>query len=182
MPFGPPAFLCSGMHDFDVMVGGWDATCQASGARDVMSLSAFRRVDRLAGPGSPPAYVIRYRCGCGDEHQVLMSGTELDWWPVTTPFPPHYDLMTGRTDWASEGGPGLWWRSMCRGNWPLTFGCHHHPHPVPGWPSCLRALEPDREPLARSLLVHYTCPLCERPGSQVMEAGRLSLVPRPGKD
>jgi hypothetical protein len=166
------------MHAFRALAGGWDAVCDASGARQVLRLSAFRRIERLPGPTAPPAHVVTYRCGCGGTHDVLMSGDELDWAPIVATFGEHHDLMTGRMATDPDGGLGLWWRSMQRGHWPVTLRCAHHSSPVPAWPSCLRALEPDSEPVAHHLLVHYTCPLCDRQGMQVMGTAALELVPR----
>lgn len=167
------------MRSFDVLSGGWTARCPAGGQRGLVTLQAFRRVERLAGANAPPAFVVTYACGdgCGDEHQMLMSSPELDLQPVCEPLPPHFDLMTGRMDVAAEGGAALWARSVQRGRWPLTLACpHHRGGAVPGWPSCLRALEPDGEP-ARWLMVHFRCPLCERRGAQQMRADRLALRP-----
>ncbi|WP_210494902.1 hypothetical protein [Patulibacter sp. SYSU D01012] len=166
------------MHTFDALAGGWDATCGASGDPQVLRLSAFRRVRRLPGPAAPPAHLVTYRCACGDEHGALMSSAELDWLPVAATFGAHYDLMTGRMGRDPDAGPGLWARSMQRGHWPVTLRCEHHAGPVPAWPSCLRALEPDEEGAARWYLVHYVCPLCERRGSEVMRREALELVPR----
>lgn len=173
--------ISSVMHQFDAIAGGWDAVCRESGSHGVVRLSAFRRVERLPGAGAPPAHVVTYRCGdgCGGQHQLLMSSEELDWLPVATGFAPHYDLMTGRMAHDPDAGIDLWWRAMRRGRWPVTVACEHHPAPVPAWPSCLRALEPDAEPEGRWFLVHFTCPACGRPGSQVMRPRALELVPRP---
>jgi len=168
------------MHEFDAISGGWDAVCSESGSHGVLRLSAFRRLERLPGAARPPAHLVTYRChdGCGGHHTVLMSGEELDWRPISTGLPPHYDLMTGRMDQELDGGLGLWWRSMRAGHWPVTLRCERHATPVPAWPSCLRALEPDDEHRVSWLLVHYTCPLCERDGTQVMRPEALELVPR----
>jgi hypothetical protein len=166
------------MHAFDALAGGWSAVCGSSGDPELVRLSAFRRVERLPGPTAPPAHVVTYRCGCGDDHDVLMSSVELDWAPIASTFGEHFDLMTGRTAVDPDQGVDLWWRSMKAGHWPVTLRCEHHPTPVPGWPSCLRALEPDGERVVRHLLVHYVCPLCERRGMQLMPATALELVPR----
>lgn len=166
------------MHSFDALTGGWDAICGSSGARETLRLSAFRTVRRLPGPTAPPAHVVRYRCGCGDDHDLLMSSVELDWAPIQSAFGEHYDLMTGRMAQDPDAGVDLWWRSMKRGHWPVTLNCAHHPTPVPAWPSCLRALEPDDERDVSHLLVHYECPLCERRGMQLMRPEALELVPR----
>ncbi len=168
------------MHEFDAIAGGWDAVCSASGDHGVLRLSAFRRVERLPGAGAPPAHLVTYRCadGCGGHHTLLMSGEELDWSPIATALPAHFDLMTGRMAVEPDAGVERWWRSMRDGHWPVTLRCEHHDAPVPAWPSCLRALEPDDERDVRWLLVHWRCPLCERDGSQVMRPAALELVPR----
>lgn len=164
---------------YDIVSGGWRSVCPQSAIREPVLLSQFRRVGRLDGPGRPPVYQIAYRCvQCDDSHRMLLTGTELDLQPVTDPLPPFFNVMTGRLDIAAEFLGGPWAEAMRRGHWPLFLRCPRHREPVRGWPSCLRALEPEVSSGApRSFLVHFECPRCTQPETQIMTQQQLTLAP-----
>ena len=62
-----------------------------------MSLSSFRRLERLPGAATPAVYEIRFDCSCGEEHPGLVSHDDLDWAPLGAHGGSFHDLMTSRT-------------------------------------------------------------------------------------
>ena len=53
-----------------------------TGITPSVPLSAFRVLERLPGPLHPAVYRVRFACGCGDEHDGLVSHDDLDWAPL----------------------------------------------------------------------------------------------------
>ena len=63
-----------------------------------MTLSAFRRLERLPGAAHPAVYGVLFECGCGDEHTGLVAHDELDWAPLGAAVGDFLNLMTSRLD------------------------------------------------------------------------------------
>jgi predicted RNA-binding Zn-ribbon protein involved in translation (DUF1610 family) len=163
---------------YDVLHAGWRLRCPEADDLSLVGLVSFRRVSVFPGPTRPPAYQVDYCCPqCGDTHQALMTGPQLDLHPVLDPLPPHHDFQTGASDWDAGGLQALWAQSMRRKSWPLNLYCREHQRQVGGWPSLLRHLEPNAEQDVRSLLVHFDCPVCERREMVQMSPAQLSLTP-----
>ena len=43
-----------------------------------MPLSAFLRIEQLPGAAHPTVYQVRFDCGCGSEHDGLLTHEDLD--------------------------------------------------------------------------------------------------------
>lgn len=169
------------MSSFDVLGGAWRLRCPQTRVAPLVGLTSFRSVQRLAGPVSPAAYQVRYACPlCDCDHDALLTEQQLDVAPVCEPMACHYDLMTGRMDWDGGVLAGMWAQSLRRRRWPLTLHCFTAGRAVGGWPSLLRALEPDRPSAPTSMLVTYRCPSCERTEALAMTASQLALRPARG--
>lgn len=164
---------------FDPFQAAWLLDCPQAQRRASVGLDAFRRLARLAGPRTPPVWRVRYRCVlCAEQHEALMSGTELDLDPVYALAGAHLDLCSGQLDW--QAGPPQWWSErLAAGHWPVNLWCGRERRAVGGWPSLLVALEPDHEPHPHLLLAHYRCPCCERPETLQLSTRQLSLAALP---
>lgn len=166
------------MSWYDALHAAWRLRCPRTAQTPLVDLSQFRRVDRLLGATSPPAYQVAYRCpACAQQHLALLTEAQLDVHPVCDPMPAYHDLQLGRSDWNAGGLSVMWAQSVRRRRWPLQLRCLQHERSVGGWPSLLRALEPDVEHTPRQLLVHFLCPACDRPETQQMSVQQLTLIP-----
>jgi len=61
-----------------------------------VSLSAFRRLERLPGAAHPAVFAITFACPCGGEHPGLVTHDDLDWAPLGLDAGSFVDLMTDR--------------------------------------------------------------------------------------
>jgi len=165
------------MSFFDALTASWRVPCPHQPEPVPATLHDFRQISRMAGPQSPPAYTVRYRCPCGDLHQAILTGPALDLHPVLDPLPVYHDLLLGRPDWDPSTRASLWAQSIRRRRWPLQLHCRHRDVPVGGWPSLLRHLEPDDERRVRRMLVTFDCPACQRQEMTHLKASQLTLIP-----
>ena len=121
-----------------------------------VTLSAFRRLDRLPGAASPAVYGIRFDCSCGEEHPGLVSHDELDWAPLGGQEGRFHDLMTSRSaDTASELLEAAA-AHLRAGEWPWSFFCYPEGRPRPVFPSAFVAVAPGGGRLGLAV----RCPAC----------------------
>jgi hypothetical protein len=122
-------------------------------------LSAFRRLDRLAGTAHPTVFQVEFACGCGSEHAGLVTHGELDWAPLgmgeRTPF---LNLMTSRLDGLGDELGDLAARRIEGGEWPWSFFCYPEERPRPVYPSAFALLAPGGPRDLVGLAVR--CPVC----------------------
>ena len=78
---------------YDALTGRYTFSCPHREEARV-TLSAFRRLERLPGAAHPAVYGVRFDCGCGDEHPGLVSHDELDWAPLGAAAGRFLNLMT----------------------------------------------------------------------------------------
>ena len=104
-----------------------------------MPLSAFRSIARLPGAAHPAVFRIRFACGCGEEHDGLVTHDELDLAP----------LGLGADDAASR---------IRSGEWPWSFFCYPEEQPRPVFPSSFTLLTAAEEAVGLAVL----CPSCRR--------------------
>ena len=69
------------MATMDALTGTFTLSCPRHGTTTVR-LSAFHRIERLAGAAHPAVYRVEFDCGCGGEHPALVSHDVLDWAPL----------------------------------------------------------------------------------------------------
>jgi hypothetical protein len=154
---------------YDALTGRFTFACPARGETAVR-LSAFRRLDRLAGTAHPAVYRVRFACVCGGEHDGLARHDELDWAPLGLAAGAFLNLMTSRLEpVAGELGERAL-RRIEAGEWPWTFFCYPEDRPRPVFPSAFFLLAPGDG----SVGLAVRCPACS--------AVSVNLVSQPHVD
>src|SRR5437660_1305384 len=74
-------------------------------------------------------------CGCGEEHDGLVSHDELDWAPLGLQGGVFLNLMTAHLDSIEEELCDLAARRIQAGEWPWSFFCYPEDKPRPVFPS-----------------------------------------------
>ena len=142
---------------YDALTSRYTFSCPVRGKTRV-TLSDFRRLDRLPGTAHPVVYSVAFACTCGDDHVGLVSHDELDWAPLGLDTGVFLNLMTSRyEDTALELGD-LAARRIQAGEWPWSFFCYPEETPRPVFPSSFSLLAPGD----RSLGLAVRCPTCSR--------------------
>jgi len=167
------------MNWFDPITAKWQLRCpQNPGGMVAVGLTAFRRLQQLAGPQRPPVYQVVYWCDqCNEQHTAMLTADQLDLEVVACPTPVYWNLMSGKMDWHGQEISYMWSQSIARGRWPINLWCNHQQQWAGGWPSLLKALEPDHPSRAKQFLVHYNCPACQKLEANQMSAACLNLKP-----
>lgn len=140
---------------YDAIRASYTFSCPRHGETHV-TLSEFRRLDRLPGAAHPAVYRVHFACGCGSEHPGLVSHDELDWAPLGTTGGEFLDLMTAKV---GDAGADLADAAATRikaGEWPWSFFCYPEDRPRPVFPSAFVVLTPGD----RQLGVAVRCPVC----------------------
>src|SRR4029079_2688318 len=82
---------------YDALTGRFTFPCPARGETRV-TLSAFRQLERLPGAAHPAVFQVVFACGCGEEHDGLVTHHDLDWAPRGLQGAVFYNLMTASLD------------------------------------------------------------------------------------
>ena len=82
---------------YDALTGRFTFACPSRGEARV-TLSAFRRLERLPGAAHPAVYRVLFDCACGREHDGLVSHDELDWAPLGLQGGVFFNFMTSHLD------------------------------------------------------------------------------------
>lgn len=159
---------------WDALRAVWMLRCPTQDELTPVALADFRRIERLDGPAHPAVHRVGFACRCGDCHDALLTEQELDWDPVRTPPPVHYDLQLGRDDWAADALEDRWLTALRRDRWPLRLPCRREGVARAGWPSLLRAVEPGA---GDHLLVTHRCSGCDREDTWLARAAQLVFAP-----
>lgn len=142
---------------YDPLTGRYCFSCPVLGETH-MALSAFRRIERLPGAAHPAVFRVRFACGCGDEHDGLLSHDELDWAPLGLAGAEFHNLMTSRLEpLAAELGELAAFR-IGAGEWPWSFFCYPEERPRPVFPSAFALLAPGEGAVGLAV----RCPHCRR--------------------
>jgi hypothetical protein len=149
---------------YDALAAVYRFECPERDDTARVPLSAFRHVERLAGPAHPAVFQIAWSCACGAEHQALVKHDELDYAPLDPAADvAFWDPLTGRLggDLGSELAAAAMLR-LRRGVWPWSFWCSAEERMRPGYPSALSWLaEAGRTAPRRRLLgVGVRCATC----------------------
>jgi hypothetical protein len=142
---------------YDGLTTRYTFACPTRGEIRV-TLSAFRRLERLPGTAHPAVYGISFACPCGDEHPGLVAHDELDWAPLGLQEGTFLNLMTDRLDDVSSELADLAARRIQDGEWPWSFFCYPEERPRPIFPSSFWLLAPGRH--GGSVGVAVRCPVC----------------------
>ncbi len=142
---------------YDALTGRFTFACPARGEAHV-TLSAFRQLERLPGAAHPAVYRVRFACGCGEEHEGLVSHDDLDWAPLWLHGGVFFNFMTATFDGFGTEFSDLAARRIQAGEWPWSFFCYPEERPRPVFPSSFFLLAPGDG----SLGLAVRCPACQR--------------------
>jgi len=142
---------------YDALTGRFTFACPARGEAHV-TLSAFRQLERLPGAAHPAVYRVRFACGCGEEHEGLVSHDDLDWAPLGLHGGVFFNFMTATFDGFGTEFSDLAARRIQAGEWPWSFFCYPEERPRPVFPSSFFLLAPGDG----SLGLAVRCPACQR--------------------
>lgn len=132
-------------------------SCPVRGETAV-TLSAFRRLERLPGAAHPAVFAITFACPCGEEHPGLVAHDDLDWAPLGLTAGSFVDLMTDRVcEVAGELGE-IAAGKIRAGEWPWSFYCYAEARTHPVFPSSFTLLAPGS--LGELVGVAVSCPSC----------------------
>jgi hypothetical protein len=142
---------------YDALTGRFTFACPTRGQARV-TLSAFRRLERLPGAAHPAVYRVLFDCGCGREHDGLVSHDELDWAPLGLQGGVFFNFMTAHLDSLEDELSDLAARRLQAGEWPWSFFCYPEERPRPVFPSAFFLLAPGDGALGLAV----RCPACQR--------------------
>jgi len=148
---------------YDALTGRFTFACPAHGEAHV-TLSAFRELRRLPGAAHPAVYRVLFACGCGEEHEGLVSHDDLDWAPLGLQGGVFFNFMTARFDGIETELGDLAARRIQSGEWPWSFFCYPEERPRPVFPSSFFLLAPGDG----SLGLAVRCPACQRTSVNVV--------------
>lgn len=141
----------------DALTTTYALHCPHAG-RSRVRLSAFRRLERLAGAAHPAVYRVVFACGCGEEHHGLVAHDELDWGLLGLGTEATFvNVLTDRHDGVAAELRALVVQRLARGEWPWTFFCHLEGRTRPVTPSAFVALAPGGDRVG----IAVRCPACE---------------------
>ena len=140
---------------YDALTGRYTFSCPHRDEARV-TLSAFRRLERLPGAAHPAVYGVRFDCGCGDVHPGLVSHDELDWAPLGATAGRFLNLMTSTFDdaWTELAETAA--ARVKAGEWPWSFYCYAEGRSRPVFPSSFVAVAPGEQALGLAV----RCPSC----------------------
>src|SRR3989440_9760644 len=119
---------------YDPLTGRFTFACPSRGEARV-TLSAFRQLERLPGAAHPAVFRVLFACGCGDEHEGLVSHDDLDWAPLGLQEGVFFNLMTAQLDPLESELSDLAVRRLQAGEWPWSFFCYPGGRARPVFPS-----------------------------------------------
>lgn len=140
----------------DALTGTFTLSCPRHGTTRVR-LSAFHRIERLAGAVHPAVFRVEFDCGCGGEHLSLISHDVLDWAPLGLEAGGSFrNLMTARSDDLAEELASIATARIRAGEWPWSFFCYPEDRPRPVCPSSFSLLASGGSMVGVAVL----CPVC----------------------
>src|SRR5438105_15331180 len=80
---------------YDALTSRYAFACPVRGETHVL-LSAFRSIEQLPGAAHPAVFRVRFHCGCGEEHDGLLTHDDLDWAPLGFAAGEFVNLLTAR--------------------------------------------------------------------------------------
>src|ERR671931_2485805 len=119
---------------YDALTGRFTFPCPARGEARV-TLSSFRRLERLPGAAHPAVYRVLFACACGSEHEGLVSHDELDWAPLGLEGGVFFNFMTARLESVAAELEDAAVRRLQAGEGARSFFCYSEGRPGPGFPS-----------------------------------------------
>jgi len=145
------------MDMYDALTSRYTFACPERGEA-LVTLSAFRTLERLEGTAHPVVYRVRFACTCGDEHDGFVSHDELDWAPLGLEGGVFLNLMTSKLQPVGDEFGDLAASRIGAGEWPWSFFCYPEEQPRPVFPSAFFLLAPGDGRLGLAV----RCPACQR--------------------
>ena len=142
---------------YDGLTGRYTFPCPSLGEVNVR-LSEFRALERLPGASHPAVYRVTFSCGCGQDHDGLVTHDELDWAPLGGMETTFLNLMTARLEPVATELLDLAASRIQAGEWPWSFFCYPEERPRPVFPSSFLALAPGEEAVGLAV----RCPSCSK--------------------
>lgn len=142
---------------YDPLTGRFTFACPARGETRI-TLSAFRELERLPGAAHPAVYRVRFQCGCGADHDGLVTDDDLDWAPLGLDGGVFFNFMTAKLSSVADELGDTAARRIQAGEWPWSFFCYPEERPRPVFPSSFFLLAPGDG----SLGLAVRCPACQR--------------------
>ena len=155
---------------YDPLTSRYTFACPERGEARV-ALSAFRALERLAGPAHPVVYRVRFACGCGNEHDGFVSHDDLDWAPLGLDAGVFLNLMTARVEPVAAELGELAAARIGAGEWPWSFWCFPEERPRPVFPSSFSLLAPGDGTLGLAV----RCPVCSRLSVNLVSCEHVDL-------
>jgi hypothetical protein len=155
---------------YDALTGRFTFPCPARGEARV-TLSAFRQLERLPGAAHPAVFQVLFECGCGEEHEGLVTHDDLDWAPLGLQGGVFYNVMTAQLDRFEAELSDLAARRIQAGEWPWSFFCYPEERPRPVFPSSFFLLSPGDG----SLGLAVRCPTCQRTSVNLVSHEHVDL-------
>src|ERR671936_1962833 len=157
---------------YDALTGRFTFACPAHGEAHV-TLSAFRRLERLPGAAHPAVFRVLFACACGRDHLGLVSHEELDWAPLGLQGGVFLNLMTAHLDPLEQELADQAARRIQAGEWPWSFFCYPEDRPRPVFPSSFCLLAPADERSAVGIAVR--CPVCSATSINLVSHAHVDL-------
>ncbi len=155
---------------YDPLTSRYTFACPHRGEAHV-SLSGFRTLERLEGTAHPVVYRVRFACGCGEEHDGLVSHDELDWAPLGLEAGVFLNLMTSKVEPVADELGDLAAMRIGAGEWPWSFFCYPEERPRPVFPSAFFLLAPGDGRVGLAV----RCPACRKTSVNVVSHRHIDL-------
>ena len=134
-------------------------------------LSAFLSIQQLPGAAHPAVFRVRFDCGCGSEHDGLLTHDELDLAPLGLRAGEFLNLMTSQLDSVGEELGELAAAHIRRGDWPWSFFCFPEGQARPVFPSSFALLTATAGPVGLAV----RCPSCRRLSLNLVSHSHVDL-------
>ncbi|HUZ15452.1 MAG TPA: hypothetical protein VMU72_04645 [Gaiellaceae bacterium] len=142
---------------YDPLTSRYAFACPVRGETHVQ-LSAFRSIEELPGAAHPAVFRVRFDCGCGEEHDGLLTHDDLDWAPLGFAAGAFVNLMTSRLEPVAAELGDIAAARIKAGEWPWSFFCYPEEQPRPVFPSAFALLTAADATVGLAV----RCPSCRR--------------------
>jgi hypothetical protein len=157
---------------YDELTTRYTFPCPQLGETRV-TLSDFRRLERLPGAAHPAVYDIEFACPCGAEHHGLVTHDELDWAPLGLGAGVSFlNLMTDRFEALEPELAELAAARIGAGEWPWSFFCYPENQPRPVFPSSFALLAPGQ---SQGVGLAVRCPVCSQTSINLVSQPHVDL-------
>ena len=158
---------------YDELTTRYTFACPERGQARV-TLSGFRRLERLPGAAHPAVYEVSFACACGGEHQGLVTDEELDWAPLGLGGEGAFlNLMTNRLEALETELAAVAAQRIGAGEWPWSFFCYPEGQARPVFPSSFFLVAPAGRESAVGLAVR--CPCCSQTSINLVSHQHLDV-------